>query len=197
MPIAIWYVIWFLIWGIFNTRFNWKIAKTKKEKYYQTSFFFLLSSIAVYFIFENFLSKSIEPILLGFIITVGLGIFFSDYYPYYKHIKNGKYFLVSLAFDILLQQVMVVAGIKILNQYFGMNYNNLYFGVMFSAGHLPVIFLKWAKLRYFYLVLTFLGGIGFSFLINEIGGVGILISFLLHYSLYIPMFYYLQDERKI
>lgn len=197
MAIIFWFVIWFLIWTVFNVRFNWKKAKTKNDKYYVTSGFFFICSAIVFLTFRSFFAGNGIYLAAGFIFSVFIGIFFSDYHPYYKHIKNGRYFLIALAFDILMQQILIVVGLKFLTQYFGVDYKNFYFGIMLVLGHLPVVFLKWAKLRYLYLVLTFFGGTLFSYLINRYLGIGITASILIHYTLYVPIFYYLRDERKI
>lgn len=182
-----WYLIWFLIWGIFNYRFNWNLAKNKQEKYITPAIFFLSASMLLCLLFPSILLNSLYPLVTGAIFAFFLGMFFSNYYPFYKHIKNGKYFLVVLVSDILFQQIMVVLGVNFFTN----------FGLIFMTAHLPVLLLRWAKLRYLYLVLTFFGGTAFSYLILNFGTLGIIASFILHYSLYIPIFYYLKDDRKI
>lgn len=197
MKIVLWFFAWFSIWAIFNVRLNWKILKAKKGKHWVISSFFLLSSIVVFLMFKALVFESTKLILLGFILNFFMGIFFSNFYPYRKHIRNGRCFLISLSFDILMQQIMILAGVKMLSQYFGSNYRDAYFGLMFLSAHLPAIFFKWAKLRYLLIPSTLIGGVLFSYLIRSYTGTGILLSSLLHYTLYIPVFYYLRDEARI
>lgn len=182
-----WYLIWFVIWGVFNYKYNWNLAKTKKQRYITPTLFFVASTILLFILFPLFLSKKLYPLATGALFSIFLGIFLSNYYPFYKHIKNGRYFLIALVFDIFFQQTMVVVGVNIFSN----------FGLFFMLAHLPVLLLKWAKLRYVYLILTFFGGTAFGYLIPHFGNLGIVISFLIHYMLYVPIFYYLRDERKI
>lgn len=194
--IITWVAIWFSAWGAFNYKLNWNKAKTFVQRYIITSLFFLISTIIAIYIFDILESSNLYLILIGSIISMFLGTLLSNYYPFYKRIISGKYFLVSLVFDILFQQIMVIAGIKVLENYYRSGYLDLYFGILFMIGHLPIIFLKWAKMRYFYLIATLFGGTIFSYLINNYLN-GPVYNFLIHYFVYICLFYYLKDERKI
>lgn len=197
MEIIEWFVVWFLFWGLFNAFFKWKIDQSGKKKYILTAVFFLSCYAVIYAIFYKYLLNSASPLLLGFLATLIIGFFFSDYFPFYKHIRNGKYYLASLPSNIVMQQALVIIAIKILSQLSGNKYLDVYFGIMFFIVHSPIVFFKWPRLKYLYLILTFLGGTMFSFLMRNYGDTGIFLSFLLHYCFYIPIFYRLRNERRI
>lgn len=194
--IIVWIFVWFLSWSIFNYKFNWNKAKTYTQRYILTSLFFTISTIVSYYIFGTSIIISTRPIFIGFIISMSFGVLLSNYYPFNKHIISGKYFLISLVFDILFQQIMVVSGILVLKNYFESNYLDFYFGILFMLVHLPIIFLRWAQMRYFYLIATLFGGTIFSYFVNNYLN-GSTYNFLLHYFIYICVFYYLKDERKM
>jgi hypothetical protein len=182
-----WFLTWFMVWGAYNVYFKWKIDVIKNEKHLFTSAYFLISSLVAYSLFAKSLLFS-YPLIVAFLISLFVGTFFSHFYPFIRHIKNGKYFLISLSFSILFQHIMINVGVNI---------EPKYFGFIFMAGHLPVIFLKWARYRYLYLVLTYFGGTDFSYLITKYSDTGVITSYMLHYLFYIPIFYYVQDERKV
>jgi len=92
-------------------------------------------------------------------------------------------FLVFHPANIFLQQIFVVSGIYLLQILLGNNYSNWNFGCLFAISHLPVIFIKWAKLRYWYILLSFLGGTVFSYFITSYS-YGPIITFTLHYLAY-------------
>lgn len=197
MEIALWLLFWAVVWGSFNSFFKWKIEKTHSKRYFWTSIFFLICALLALLIFRTNLTGSLWPLSLAWLLTTFAGFFLSDFFPFYKRIKNGKYYLSSLPSNIFLQQIMIVIAVRIISSYFGLKYFDFYFGIFFMLMHSPIVFLKWAKLRYLYLVLTLAGGTLFSYLIKNYGEPGIFLSFIFHYFLYIPIFYYLRDERKM
>lgn len=197
MEIIEWFIVWFLFWGSFNSFFKWRIQKTGRKRYFFTTFCFLLGTFVIHIVFHRYLADSISSLVLAYLVALATGFFFSNYFPFYKCIKNGRYYLSSLPSNILLQQSMVVLAIRVLSQYLGANYIDLYLGIIFFLVHLPVIFFKWVKLRYLYLIFTLIGGITFSYLIRNYGNLGVFLSFLIHFGTYIPIFYHLKDERKM
>lgn len=197
MQLVIWILFYLAIWTLYNSYFKWKMYRAGKKQYLLSTIFFLLSAVAFNFIFYKYTRGSISTLILALIVSIGIGFFFSTFFPFYKHIKNGRYFLVSMPSDIFFQQLMIITAIKILSQYFGANYIDLYFGLFFALTHLPIIFFKWARLRYLIVILTLIGGTAFSYLIRNNGQTGVFASSLLHFLMYIPIFYYLRDERIV
>ena len=116
--------------------------------------------------------------------------------PYKDNIKSGRYYLLIHPFNILFQQLMVYLGINLLAKLLGGSYRDYFFGVVFMSIHLPVIFIKWAKFKYFYLLGAFAGGIFMSHLIRNYT-VGIFLSYLIHYAVYIMIVYLLRDQNRV
>lgn len=198
MPnILILIILWAIIWLSFNAFFKWKIEKTHRTKYFWTSIFFLTLTAIVIFAYLEIFTVWGWPLIGTYLFATFVGFFFSEFYPFYKHIKNGRYYLASLPSNILMQQSMVLIAWIMLNRLFFNSYQHYYLGILFMILHMPIIFLKWAKLRYLYLVLTLLAGTVFSYLYASFDKAGLVISFLIHYGVYILSFYYLKDERKM
>jgi len=149
-----------------------------------------------YLILEKYIILNLQNLIIGTLCSVGIGLILSQTPTFYKRIRVGRYYPIFLPFNILFQQLFVVAGIYILQMMFMGRYYDFYFGILFTLVHLPVIFLKWARLRYLYLVFTLFCGTLFSFLIRNYE-FGSLVSFMVHFIVYIPLIYYLRDERKI
>ena len=197
MEIILWIVFYLVVWSLFNSYFKWKIFKSGKWKCILFITFFLVSSILFDILFYKNLAISIYTLICAMLISTLIGIFFSIFPPFYKHITNGRSFLLWMPSDIFLQQAMIITAISILRGYFGTGYSDLYFGLFFITIHLPILFFKWVKLRYLVVAFTFVLGFIFSYLIRSFGETGVLIAFLLHFCMYIPVFYYLRDERIV
>ena len=194
----LWILTWSVIWLVFNVYFKWRFYKLKTLGYIEFAIFFSINFAIIFLLFNKFLVGSIYQLLLGLIITNVIGIVFGSVVPLYKKIKRGRYFLVFHSFDILMQQSMIVAGVLILKNSLGQNYSDFFFGGLFLLAHFPIIFLKWLKpeVRYLYLILTFLGGALFSHLIVNTT-LGVTISFLAHFLIYVVLIEFIKDERKI
>lgn len=197
MQLFIWFLFYGVIWSLYNSYFKWQIYKAGRKQYLFSMIFFLIGAVIFNFYFYTYTKSSISTLLLALIVSIGIGFFFSTFFPFYKRIKNGRYFLAALPVDILFQQSMVIVAIKILNQYVGTGYIDLYFGIFFAITHLPVLFFKWSKLRYLIVLISLGGGTLFSYFIRDYGDTGALFAFLMHFCIYVPIFYYLQDEKKI
>jgi len=197
MQLITWLVFYAVIWILFNGYFKWKIFKTGKNETLFFILFFLISAIIFDIFFYKYLSVSILTLVFALIVSTLIGLFLSNYPPFYKHIKNGRFFLVWMPSDVFFQQGMVVAAIILLRQYFGSGYLDLYFGLFFALIHTPILFFKWAKLRYFIVLFSFVLGLIFSYLIRSYGGIGVFSAFLLHFCIYIAIFYHLRDERSV
>lgn len=192
-----WILTYIVIWSLYNCYFKWKIFKSGKNETLFFILFFLISSIIFDIFFYKYLSGSVLNLIFALIVSTVIGLFFSNYPPFYKHIKNGKYFLVWMPSDVFFQQGMIVTAVVLLKQYFGSGYLDLYFGLFFALIHMPILFFKWAKLRYLIVLFSFVLGLIFSYLIRTFGGVGAFSAFLMHFCIYIPIFYYLRDERIV
>lgn len=193
--ILIWISVWFGVWGVWNIFFKPKLNKTK-NRYIVEGGYFTLVSLATLVLFEPLLKQYAWWLLLAFLICTSLGLILSGKKGFTKRIKSGKYFLLLHPFNIFFQQSMVIIGVYALSKYLGNSYKDIYFGIGFAAFHSPVVFLKWAKLKYLYISGALLGGITFSYLARNITG-GVAISYLLHYLVYIWIIYYLKDQNKI
>ena len=193
--LIVWFVAWFIFWGIFNGFFRWQFKTFGKLRYVLNWLFFVFTSIPLYFLLTNPLFD-VHQLSYAFFTCMTLGVILSQIPVFYKKIEKGRFFLEFHEGNILLQQLFVIAGVYFLSQYYGPNYKDSYFGIVFSLTHLPVIFLRWAKLRYLYLVFTFIAGIAFSFLIRNFQ-YGVFVSFIVHYCTYIFLIRYLKNEDLV
>lgn len=197
MNLILWFLVWLAFWTAYNAFFKWRIENSHRKKYFWFSIFFLICAFVAYFLLGLQNKISLIPSLTAWVIALLIGFFFSAYFPFYKHIRNGKYFLVAMASDVLFQQVMILIALNILGSLIKSNYFDLYFGLFFMLLHFPILFFKWARLRYLLFFLPFIGGAIFSFLIRNFGELGIILAFLIHFCTYIPIFYKLKDERFV
>jgi len=161
-----------------------------------STFFFIFAFLVNFFVFKNILIPYLWVLILGFLVSSSIGLIFSNVKFLYKYIKSGRFFLLFHPFNILFQQSSVVIGIILLENYLHNSYQNYYFGVAFMILHFPVVFFKWAKLRWFYLAGTLLGGTLFSYLILNFS-FGATLTYLIHYLIYVGIIYYLKDQNKI
>lgn len=139
----LWLVFYLVVWSLFNSYFKWKIFKSGKWKCILFIAFFLVSSILFGIFFYTYLATSIYTLIGAMLASTLIGILFSIFPPFYKHLKNGRSFLLWMPSDIFLQQGMIIAAISILRSYFGTGYIDVYFGLFFIAIHLPILFFKW------------------------------------------------------
>ena len=195
LQLALWLIIWSVTWYFFNSKIKWRASREQKM-YINNFIYFIIAALLTFTVYSQIIASVLAKITFAFILTVTLGYYLSTASLYRKRIKKGKYFLVSVVSDILFQQMMVYVAIILLLDLYSNSYTNYYFGFFFTIVHLPVIFLKWVKLRYFYLMLTFLGGTLFSYLIINFS-FGIFYTFLIHYLIYLTILYFLQDDTKI
>ena len=194
--VYLWFIIWFSVWGLFNIKVRWILEKFHSRKYTGRGLFFLFAFIITSFYFDTHVTKYLPQLLVGTLLANILGIFFAFFKNYYKKFAKDRFFLLFQTFNILFQQTMVVIAISILKIIFGQEYKDYYFGIWFFMAHLPVLFVPWAKLRYQYVIYALIGGIVFSYLINNISN-GLIITFLTHFCIYIWVISYLKDEEKI
>jgi len=197
MTLALSVFSWISVLGIFNEFFKSRIYKKGKYEFAFTDLFFITCFILTYSVFFQTLKGYITYLVLAWVTTSLFGFFLSYDYLFYKRIKKGRYYLISLPSNLLFQQTVVCATVLFINQYCTGISANLIFGAVFFVLHIPIIFCRWVKLRYLYLILAFFGGMIFSFLITNYGGFGVTLSFLVHLGFYVPIFYYLRDETKI
>lgn len=193
--LIIWVVIWWIVWISWNLIRKF-LEQLQSKKYIYWGLFFLPFSILIYLYYQQYLHSYLYQLLIATVSVNFLGMFLGTDKVFYTSIRKDRFFLLFQTFCILFQQIMVVSGILLLKLYFGDEYQDYYFGIWFFVMHSPIVFAKWAKLRYLYLTLSLLGGIAFSYLINNVK-YGLILSFLLHYLLYVWTIYYLKDERKI
>lgn len=190
--LILWFLAWFIFWTLFNGFFKWQFKSSGKLRYVLNWLFFVLTSALLYYILGSSLFN-INQLSYAFFSCMLLGVILSQVPAFYRKIKKGRFFLEFHEGNILLQQLFVASGIFYLSEYFGSGYIHYYFGIMFTLAHFPVIFLKWAKLRYLYLIFTFLAGTIFSHLIINFQ-YGVFASFLIHYTTYIYLILFLKNE---
>lgn len=193
--LIIWLIVWVSVWAAWNLFFR-QLFRGRNKQYIISGVFFLASFVAVLLLFNTYLQPFLPGLILGFLITTFIGLLSSDIKTLLTKIKSGKYFLLFHPFNILFQQAMILTAVKILNVYFGKGYHDYFFGILFMLIHVPVIFIKRAKLRYYFVALSVLGGMLFSYLIRNYT-YGLTLSYLVHYFLYILFIYYLRDQNKI
>lgn len=195
MELLKWFFIWFLFWGSFNGFVRWQFEKQKRLIYILNWFFYAIIAVPLYFIFDNPLFN-INQFLYGYLFCITIGAILDHLPQYNKRIIKGKNFLEFHSSNLLLQQIFIVSGIFILSNYLGLEYKNFHFGVMFTLGHIPIILLKWVKLKYLYLLWTLVAGTLFSYLIINYE-FGIFISTAIHCLSYTFLLYYLKNADKI
>lgn len=189
-------LLWFITWGFFNIYYKWKIITKSLFGYVSTSAYFLINFLIIFVIYKKSLLPFTLDLVVALLIATTIAFLLLSTSFFRSKIENGKYFLIFHVFNILYQQGMVVLLINQLSRYFGSNYKDYYFAVTFMLLHTPVVFLRWAKLRYYYLLLTYISGYLFSFFINNIQfGAGL--SYLAHYIAYIFIILILKDKNKI
>lgn len=194
--IEIWILVWFLIWGIFNGFFKWFSDRFSYKKFIPRGFFFLISFVVIYFKYESKLLPHITDLVIGFVAANIIGSILSVNKNFYKEFVKDRFFILFQSFNILFQQAMILVAFGILRNYLGHLYSHYFFGLFFLIIHLPIIFFRKMKLRYLILLYCLLGGITFSYLYTNYA-MGIVYSFLIHFSLYIWMIYYVEDEKKL
>lgn len=188
--------LWFLTWGFFNVYYKWRFISKSYFGYLTTSGYFLISFFVTLLIYKNILQFQLFNLIISFVLCSLIGFAFLKSNYLKNMINNGKGFLLFHVFNILYQQAMVVVFISLMKNYYTNDYKDYYFGILFMLLHIPVIFLKWAKLRYLYLLLTLISGFIFSYLINT-NSFGSGLSYLIHYVAYIFIILILKDKNKI
>lgn len=194
--LIVWIGIWFLVWGSFNIYFRWKWEYLNSKKFVPRGLFFLISFLIMYYFFYPIAVPYLYKMLLGLLITNIIGLFLCFNKNYYKNIIKDRFFILFQTFNILFQQVSILIAMLLLKKFFGNQYTDLHFGLFFVGIHFPLVFLPWAKLKYWILASCFFGGWLFSYF-NFNFYYGIVFSFLIHYFLYIIEMYSLKDEEKI
>jgi hypothetical protein len=195
-PLFIWFAVWIGVWTIFNTIVRWPTESFKSKKYFLRAIFFIVISTVLFLKINGLLIPYKPQLFTGFLVSIIIGTFLSHDRKYYKKFTKDKYFLVLASFNLFFQQIMVVWGILILLGVYGNTYRDYLFGIMFFTAHILLIFAKWSIYRYQMLLLTFFGGILFSFLVRNFTW-GIIASFLIHFFVYIFWLYKTGDEEKI
>ncbi len=192
----LWIIDWVIVWYIVNLPLKRINLTGGFRGYIIGSFYFLSATLISFRIFKNYLPDS-SKYFLPLLITIIIGILLSRTPIFYRNIKKGRYFLIFHPFNILYQQVMVVAGFSILTSIFKLQYNDFFYGLFFFIIHSPIIFIKQSKLRYYYLFFALFGGTLFSILLRDLPNTGYIYTFLIHSFAYILVVYYLKDETKI
>lgn len=191
--LLIWVTLCWLIWGIYVLSKK-RISKLGKFRYLATALFFSVSSYFVLLVLNIW--PSMPYFVIAFLISTAIGLVLSLTPQFYRKIIKGRYFLVFHPFNIFMQQLFIYSGILLLRQLSANSYSDWYFGIFFAAVHLPILFIKKLKPRYWYLLGTFVGGTIFSYLISNYY-FGIIISFLIHYCGYIVILSIMKSEDKI
>ncbi len=194
--IIIWFVIWFFVWGILNIYFKWKWEALKSKKYVPRGLFFLFSFAVTYYVFYQRLFIFSGQLLFSLVLTNFVGIILSINKKYYSKFFKDRFFILFQSFNILFQQSSILVLMLLLKEFLGNTYNDIYFGMIFFVIHTPLLLLKWVKLKYYLLMSCFIGGWLFSYF-NFSYQYGLIISFLIHYLVYVWEMYYLKDEAKI
>ena len=194
--LIIWVITWYLIWGSFNYKVRWSLEQFRGKKYIGRGLFFLLSFVFVYFTFNKYTNSFAVQLVLATILANVVGLYLGFTKSFYNKFKKDRYFLAFQSFNVLFQQTMVVVAISMLQSFFGQDYKDYCFGIMFFVVHLPILFLPWAKLKGLYAIYSLFGGFIFSYLINNYQ-LGLVITFTLHYAMYVWSIYYIKDEEKI
>lgn len=194
--LVIWSALWFGVWLVLNIYFRWKWEKLNSNKFVPRGLFFLTAFVIMFYVFQNLIEPFLKPLLIGFVISNVIGLIMTLKPKLHKRFSKDRFFLLFQSFNILFQQTSILVAILIFSNMFKTEYKSIYFGVFFIAIHFPLIFLPWAKLKYWILASCFFGGWIFSFL-NLNYTNGLIVSFLIHYLLYVFEIFYLKDERKI
>jgi hypothetical protein len=194
--ILIWVAVWYLIWGIYNAYLRWVWEGLRDLKYVPRGIYFFIAFIVIFVIYYNNLYVYSGLLFISLILTNVLGLLLSTTKVYYDNFKKDRFFILFQSFNILYQQTSLIALMLILKKYLGENYKDIYFGVTFFLIHTPLLFLPWAKLKYYIVIGCFFGGWLFSYL-NFNYVYGLIYSFLIHYLVYVWEMYYLKDEEKI
>ncbi|OGM02309.1 hypothetical protein A2115_01020 [Candidatus Woesebacteria bacterium GWA1_41_8] len=188
--------LWYIIWALFNSYLKPIITRHYGRGHIYKFLFFLAAFGVITLSFEELAGPKLKELILSFFIALAIGFVLIYFNSFQKEISKGKYFLLSLPSNVLFQQTTILASIVLLTKIFTYQYSNLYFGLYFTFAHLPVLTFKWVKFRYFYLLLTFVGGTVFSYIILNLR-FGIAMTYLIHYFFYISMLFVLKDEEKI
>jgi hypothetical protein len=196
MDLTFWFLIWFAIWGVFNLFVRWPLEKFKSFKFAYRGVFFLLLFALIQFVFEGYLKPFHFQILISVLLVNAFGILVGFEKIFYKNFKKDRFFLLFQTFNILLQQAMVVVALGIITDTYGESYRDLRLGLIFLVAHFPIVLLPWAKMKYYLFASTFFAGMLFSYLIRT-NTFGLVISFTIHFCLYIYLINKLKDERKI
>lgn len=194
--VAIWILIWFLVFGVWNGFFKWFLERLSYKKFIPRGLYFLLSFAIVYYKYENLIILHLSQLIIGFLIANFVGTLLSLNRNFYREFVKSRFFILFQSFNILFQQAMIISSIVILKNYLGIQYSHYFYGLFFTIVHLPILFFRKFKLRYLILIYCIFGGFMFSYLILN-HPLGIILSFLLHFSLYIWMIYFLEDDRKM
>ncbi len=194
--ILIWVAVWYSVWFVWEALTRKIMIKIHDRIHILEGFHFLIASIMVIFlynpIYQKFITQYITSVLIS---TVSLLII------KFIAIKRNKLIyrydhLIFYSMCILFQQLMLF---KIWSYIYptisSTNFSHIIFGFFFFLTHLPILFIKWNSLRYFYLLSSFFGGIIFSFIFDS-SQYGILLSYGIHYALYILVIPNTQDYIK-
>ncbi|HET7099464.1 MAG TPA: hypothetical protein VFI61_04510 [Patescibacteria group bacterium] len=194
--ISSWFLIWFASWSLFTFKVRWLFKQSPSKAYVIRGGYFISLFVFIYVYYYQLISPFTSQLIGATIISILIGLWIRFNRTLYINVKKDKDFFAWQAFNVLFQQAMILIGILMLRIIFKENYQNYHFGIIFFLGHLPILFLPWAKLKTIYIFYSLFAGIIFSYLINNYH-YGLVISFVLHYLAYVLLIYYVKDEEKI
>lgn len=189
MNLIIWLFLWFSTWILYNLLFKKWLKANKNLTLYRATYFIIPTLISIS-TFRGFITPKLIYLFLGFLLTSFLGLLIHQYKFLNRNIETRISFLYSLPFNLMFQQVMFVSAIYIVQDI------NIYVGLLGVIAHLPIILLKWVKLKYLYLLLIFVGCTSFYSIVRNIN-YGVVISFLVHYSAYLGFLIYLKNDEYL
>ena len=191
MWIIIWLIFWISALGITNYLFK-RHDITYYEKSWQHTLFFIVLSLALFFVYQNqffvyFSNISWDHLLIVLVLFI-LWLFVPTLYKndYYTKKERLSYQLPKF-FEILFQDICFLGGLLT----FAVSPTT--FGLIFFVVHIPAVFLLPKKFSLLPIFGSLFGGLIFANLQSH-GVSGFLIALFIHLSFWAILHYALQKN---
>lgn len=196
--ILVWVLCWVVIKGVFYIFSNRGYLYI--QQYKLITIYFILSSTSVYWLFQKDILFLVSQItskdisLLSIFLTCIAGVYLISPIVFtHKQLaanalaltKMDLRYLFAKSFEIVFQQLLIIALVSILMQ-FGITNLLIYitFSLLFGILHLPLMRIRGKRFGIYFSLAAFISGFLFPYLILHFLS-GYIYSYMLHWGFYI------------